>query len=710
MDKATASDASPVGTMVGDADKFWSRMFQGNDVVAIGLASSGEWRQEQYFAAGVLGDEIQEAAQSNDVYFTPVPQADEDDEDLNPNRIVRAQSIAQPGRAIYADCDHGLTDEQRERALNLGATLVRSGSITPDGRPKYHVYVWLEEATDPRIIRFLNIQLMGRLNGDTKFDTAAVLRVPGTLNRKTDPPRPVTIEHLGDMEGWNPRDLAIELGTELPSDAELDEFSRGEAASREKVAEFLASATQSSVTGAAKGFVSKFRSLVADGLSRHGAMRDVLCWAMREAQEGRCSAEEATQAIQDVFTASVAGERSRNAGSEFRAALAWAVGQLPDDKEATAKSRFDRDVEDALHREKVRTAVKVRLASEGWEPPPTFGTMAEELLIEDGPIQWTVEGLHVTGFNTLVVAKYKTGKTTLALNLMRAFADSTPFLGEYKTSIPEGGQVAWWNFELDSRTARRWVRRMDVQNPERLVHLGLRGYAMPITSPVAADWAVNWLKQHNIKIWIVDPWGAAFDGVENDNNDVREWTKALDIIKRRAGVEDVFLVAHTGRGEAEEGQEHVRGATRLDGWRDVQWMYTKDPEAPELRWMYAHGRDVDVPTFSVEFDAEKGILSRSANEGKVDSRSKWDRMMAKHAERMAAAAGDWFRKTGEGIQTAEIKAVLGPLANDKKGTALSYAISNGYVIQKPGKGNSKLHFPGPGYDGEKIKIHTEDQG
>ncbi|MFH9478052.1 AAA family ATPase [Streptomyces anulatus] len=557
MDKATASDAPPVGTMVGEADKFWSRMFQGNDVVAIGLnSSSGGWRQEQYFANGVLGDGIRDAAQSNDVYFTPVPQADEDDEDLNPNGIIRAQSIAQPGRAAYADCDHGLTDEQRDRAKELGATLVRSGSITPDGRPKYHVYVWLEEATDPRVIRFLNIELMGRLNGDSKFDTAAVLRVPGTLNHKTNPPRPVTIEHLGDMEGWNPRDLAIELGTKLPSDAELDEFSRGEAASREKVTEFLASATQSSVTGAAKGFVSKFRSLVAEGRSRHGALTEVLCWAMREAQEGRCSADEATQAIQEAFTASIAGERSRNAGSEFRAALAWAVGQLGDIDSIESERR--RRI--AAMRAKLLTTKQMRKL-----PDP-------EWLISN----WLT-------LDTLARMNGKPGsyKSFIALDMGAHIATGQPWHGQ---EVKQGKVIY-----LVAEGTRGVSKRVEAWEQEFGEAEDLLIFPEPV-QVMGDEWSffAELCIQEKPSLIILDTQSRITLGIEeNANSAMGEVVERLENLRRATGA-CVLLVHHTGHNG-----EHGRGASAVLGAINTEFLVSRNKNDPNKTVTLANEKEKD---------------------------------------------------------------------------------------------------------------------
>ena len=85
-----------------------------------------------------------------------------------------------------------------------------------------------------------------------------------------------------------------------------------------------------------------------------------------------------------------------------------------------------------------------------------------------------------------------------------------------------------------------------------------------------------------MKVGAIDPLRRLFDGDDNDNSVVRAWLQHLNEIKRRAEVDDVFLVVHTGHAEQEEGRERARGASRLEGWKDVGWYYTKHPDHASL--------------------------------------------------------------------------------------------------------------------------------
>jgi hypothetical protein len=194
------------------------------------------------------------------------------------------------------------------------------------------------------------------------------------------------------------------------------------------------------------------------------------------------------------------------------------------------------DDDDALDRERqrrrVRRAIDAEDALTEWVAPPSHEHMGEELDLDETAINWTVEGLHERGTNTLVVAQYKTGKTVLALNLLKRLVDNEDFLG-FKTLLPDDERrVAWWNYELTADQARRWVRELGVEHPERIAHLPLRGYPMPLAAEQIVDWTVAWLRARDVKVWVVDPFAEAFDGDENDNSVVRAWLQSLNVAPR----------------------------------------------------------------------------------------------------------------------------------------------------------------------------------
>ena len=347
------------------------------------------------------------------------------------------------------------------------------------------------------------------------------------------------------------------------------------------------------------------------------------------------------------------------------------------------------EVRKEAERERVRQAARRTVREEAaladWEVPPSIPNLAA-VLEADRPLRpMTIEGLHYTGTNTVIISGYKTGKTTLALNLLKSLADGEKFLGRYEVNQP-AGRVAWWNGELTLDTAIDWLRDLSFSNVDRLALWPLRGHSLPLRSELGAQTAVRWLLDNDVKLLVIDPVAALFDGEENSNDDMREWCRALDRVKRLAGVEDLFLVVHTGRAEQAEGSERARGATRLDDWADTRWLYNRSSDG-RSRYLRAHGRDVDEPNFPIAYDYATRHLRR---EGDAISR--------RAAEQQAgidkvtrALSGLQSNTGGPGPSKNQLVEALGPGKTDIKRTWIDAAETAGRIAWKPGS-NNRHHY------------------
>jgi hypothetical protein len=258
--------------------------------------------------------------------------------------------------------------------------------------------------------------------------------------------------------------------------------------------------------------------------------------------------------------------------------------------------------------------------------PPSRLSVREELELPDDPVTYAIDHVLPTGTNALLTAGYKTGKTTTVGDLAVAHADGTQFLGKFNVT-PCPGRLAIFNYELSDSMYRRWLRELNIEHPERLAVLHLRGFRLPVIVKHVEDWTVRWLIEHEVTRWVVDPFARAYTGCgsENDNGEVGRFLDTLDVIKERAGVTELILPTHTGRMDHEIGEERARGATRLDDWADVRWMLTADDDGN--RYFSATGRDVDEPEELLKYDettrryikegGDRKHVSRSSAESKV---------------------------------------------------------------------------------------------
>lgn len=237
---------------------------------------------------------------------------------------------------------------------------------------------------------------------------------------------------------------------------------------------------------------------------------------------------------------------------------------------------------------------------------PHRHALNEDLAMPEEHERYTIDQLMPVGANVVLTAQYKVGKTTMINHLARCLADKEPYLAQFDVHELTG-RIALFNYEVDTRQYIRWLRECNIAHPERITTYNLRGYNYPLIVKHVQDFVVNWLQRHEIEVWVIDPFARAFVGCgdENSNADVGQFLDTIDVIKERAGVSNVVMPAHTGRGGQTEGAERARGATRIDDWADARWLYTTNPVGE--RFFKASGRDVDVPEGRIDLRPERQL-------------------------------------------------------------------------------------------------------
>jgi hypothetical protein len=237
-----------------------------------------------------------------------------------------------------------------------------------------------------------------------------------------------------------------------------------------------------------------------------------------------------------------------------------------------------------------------------------------------------------------------------------------------------------FNYEVDDHQYRRWLRETNIQNTDAISILNLRGYRLPAVVPRVEDWIVNWLQEHEIKVWVVDPFARAFVGSgtsENDNTEVGRFLDTLDVIKERAGVTDLILPTHTGRAEFEQGEERARGATRLDDWADVRWFLTKDDD--DTRFFRATGRDVDIPEQKLSFNESDRSLKIGGGDRAWEKKRAGENRVVDH---VTANPGCSTRSIYAALRQAGLKGKDGVLQGH-----IDSAVFGHRIVLRPGETN-----------------------
>lgn len=263
------------------------------------------------------------------------------------------------------------------------------------------------------------------------------------------------------------------------------------------------------------------------------------------------------------------------------------------------------EVVDELRRLRVREYAteihRAQVHARHWAPPASYGTLAQELLLPDDEPQWRVHGLLGLGHNAILVAGRKAGKTTMVNEFVRSYVDGGMFLGAQPVTPAPGG-IAIFNYEVDERQYRRWLRDVGIHNAEQVHVLHLRGRSLALMDARVRAWVAAWLRDRGVSAWVLDPYSRAYVGSVDNGNDeakVSAFLDTLDVIKADAGISELIMPVHTPKGRAEEGNETAIGSQRLEAWPDVMWYLTRDGKT---RFLRAEGRDVEFDESELHFD------------------------------------------------------------------------------------------------------------
>ncbi|MCX5119234.1 AAA family ATPase [Micromonospora sp. NBC_00362] len=332
-----------------------------------------------------------------------------------------------------------------------------------------------------------------------------------------------------------------------------------------------------------------------------------------------------------------------------------------------------------------------------------------ELTDDEEEDLWRVQDLWMQGQTVLLTAKYKAGKTTMMLNVIRSLVDGKPFLGQFEVT-PIEGNLLIVNAEMTRKQFRRWLRESDIVHQEKVYALHVRDAgpsSFNLLDAGARALLVSKLIEVDARALILDPLNPllASAGVdENASADVARWFNALKEVEQASPVEDTMLVHHFGHNG-----ERGRGSSKFMDHPDALWTYTVEdqPEpsdddddllgqidqAPAPRFLKAIGRDVDLAKSRVEFDVATRALTMPVIGGGA-SRAAGKRALAdakrkKLRELILAAV--------EELPGITFNALFGRIKGNKNDfrAALDELIVSTDVIETPGTNRSLRYSPSP---------------
>lgn len=357
------------------------------------------------------------------------------------------------------------------------------------------------------------------------------------------------------------------------------------------------------------------------------------------------------------------------------------------DEEADAVGELGIDIDEfqrLLLQERTKRAVKRTLDAEErpMTPMPPAVSLSERFMTAPPAVEYRIEDWFVIGGHVILVAQYKSGKTTTLGNFVRSVVDGDPFLG--RCQVKPVGSVVMLDFEMSEWQIEAWLRDQNIRNTDRVHLVSLRGAAsaFDILNPTRRrEWAAR-LRDMRPEIVTVDCLRPAMDALGlNEHSDAGIWLTAFDELLKEAGVPEALIVHHSGHGG-----DRSRGDSRILDWPDGIWNLVREnrDDLNSPRFISAKGRDISVEEGQLTFHPVTRHLTYAPKDRKKASA---DKVLLAVVREVADAA--------EPMSIREVQAAMDGRGYSKKSieAALKKASdrTRGYLSRVKGSKGAHLH-------------------
>jgi AAA domain len=303
-----------------------------------------------------------------------------------------------------------------------------------------------------------------------------------------------------------------------------------------------------------------------------------------------------------------------------------------------------------------------------------FTSMGDLLNEPEEQIRWLVEEHLTAGGDSLLVAKPKVGKSTLARCLALAVARGDDFLGS-KTAQ---GTVFYLALEEKRSEVRRHFHAMGARNDD-----AIRIFCASSPADGLAQLR-EVIKTEKPVLVIVDP---LFRFVRiKDGNDYAAVTNALEplhALARETGAH-VLAVHHLGKGDR-QGGDGVLGSTALFAAVDTLLLMKRGEKYRTLSSIQRYGTDLEETT--LEYDDERRTLSAGMTRTKADEAEAGKAILEFLATQPEAVEEGTIHEVVEGRKAIMVKALRQAVKDEKitrtgsgkRGDTYHYSVSCSHV-------------------------------
>lgn len=261
------------------------------------------------------------------------------------------------------------------------------------------------------------------------------------------------------------------------------------------------------------------------------------------------------------------------------------------------------------------------------KPLPEPIAVREFMSIEYSQEPWLFEGVIEVGQNVVISGYRKAGKTTTVLHLLKSYCVGSSFLGIFEPGESVGEcPVMYLNMEVNEREMQKYIRRMGLEDQEKLFTWNLTGHRFNILDDLHYEQLGNFIVDKNVCSLFIDPLRNVFVGDEDDNSLAKEVTDRFDSLKVDSGcLHNLLIVCHTGHTNGQDAEPGAfarpRGASRWGDWPSVLLSLTTNRQRDRFFSMIGRNGEFTASQLRLIENADGNTLWLDMATGPSDVRS-----------------------------------------------------------------------------------------
>ena len=190
------------------------------------------------------------------------------------------------------------------------------------------------------------------------------------------------------------------------------------------------------------------------------------------------------------------------------------------------------------------------------------------------PIEWTIEKLAAKGSITFALGTFKSGKSSLIVNLLWSLADTVPFRRSHPVRDVRGA-IGYFDFEMGTGETYDRLNRIGCVNDHKIYVYDMVAEGFDLMSDPSYQWLRREVDETGMEVIVLDALrhiAKKKDG--NSDSEIQAIFTQLERLKKDCpSLQDIFIPTHTAKNDSTRPGDDITalGSAAWDGGAQYRW-------------------------------------------------------------------------------------------------------------------------------------------